>query len=237
MKCWSYWEGPRPEYINICIESMRRFCPYFTLVTPENVDDFLEGSGLKPEWKKLKLLAHKADCLRVAIINKYGGLWIDCDTVFIRPISIFEEIARGYEFVYTRWNDGRCLNGYFYGDKGNPVTGEWLSKINTNIMTMATRDRQWTQLGEMILGPIINSKRYASRCLEIDRRIFLPINFDKIPQVFFEPVHYSSFIVDDTMCVGLNHSYFHKFFQNEVIQNMEPWKGEGLINTLLQDAR
>jgi hypothetical protein len=215
-------------------------CPDFTLITPETVGRHLDGSGLKIEWKKLKLLAHKADCLRVAIINKYGGLWIDCDTVMIRPVSVFEDVVNdnyGKKFLYMRWNDGRCLNGYFYGEKGNSITAEWLEKINANITTMSSTNRQWAQLGEMMLGPIINSNKHHSECLEIDRRIFLPINFDKIPQVFFEPVHYSSFIIDNTVAVGLNHSYFFKFFQPEVIQNTEPWKGNNLINILFNDAR
>jgi hypothetical protein len=235
MKVWSYWEGPRPEYIKICIESMARYCPSFTLITPDNVREYLSESDINPVWRMRKEIAHRADCARVAIINKFGGLWVDCDTVFIRPIDQFKSEVEGFDFVYSRWKSGEYLNGYFYGSKGNPVAGEWLAGINAFLKT--GKPGEWTSLGEKILGPIMRSGKYSKSCKEIDRRTFIPINIALIPHVFFEPVHYSSFITDDTVAVGLNHSWFFKFFQSEIITNKEPWKGDGLINTLLRDAR
>lgn len=225
-----------PEYIKICIESMRRYCPDFELITPETEDGWLEDAGLNPAYKFLNNSAHRADAIRVAVINCYGGLWVDCDTVFINPISKFEEyvdfIRAG--FIFTRWSDGRCLNGYFWGTRKNPVTSEWLSKIND--VLGKRRNFQWTSIGEKILTPIINSGAHRNVVHEMDRRVFLPINFDKIPWVFAEPLHWSSFVTQGTVAIGLNHSWMNEYMK-PFVRSSEPWEGDGLIHSIIREAR
>lgn len=232
MRVFSYWEGNKPEYIKICIETMKRFCKEFTLITPDNVGALLYGSGLNHEYKNLNKPAHRADCIRVAAVNHLGGLWIDCDTVFIRDISSFEDTVCGKKFAYTRWNDGRCINGCFYGEKGNSVTEEWLSVINKSIRP----GPDWTALGEKILTPIMNSKRHDSVSFQFDRRIFIPLNMDKIPWAYFEPIHWSSFITEETVAFTLNNSWYCDF-KKDFVESRQPWVGDALVNTLLRDAR
>ena len=235
MNVFTYWEGPKPAYIDVCIASMEMFCGVdFCLITPETADDWIDGA-LHENWKKLKNPAHRADCIRVAVINKCGGLWVDCDTVFIRQLGPFS--MYGMKFCYTRWDDGRALNGYFFGEKSNPVTSEWLSSINAILRKWNCVSAQaWTSFGEKILTPLLNRPDIKSISGQFDRRIFLPINIDRIPWVFFEPVHWSAFVSDDTVAFGLNNSWFRdnviKFYKSP-----EPWIGELLINKLIADAR
>lgn len=237
MKVYSYWEGPMPKYIEMCVKSMRDYCPEFILITPENVDEYLNGTGLSVWWKSVRNPAHRADCIRVAIINKHGGLWVDCDTIFINPISEFEEYVDFIksDFIYTRWSDGRCPNGYFWGKQGNPVTGEWIEKINMILDKKTGGGGQWTSFGEKILTPIINSNKYYNVAHKMDRRIFLPINFDRIPWVFFEPLHWSAFVTNQTVAVGLNHSWFNHH-KKQFVQSQTPWDGEELIHSIIREA-
>lgn len=236
MNVWSYWQGPMPEYIKICIETMRRNCDNFTLLTPNNIHDYVYNSPLDiDKCKRLNNPAHLADVYRVATIYNHGGLWLDCDTIMINPIDSFQRLVSSYRdgFLFARWNDGRALNGYFYATKGADLLAEWLCAINKLLKKVSIRN-SWTLFGEKILTPLVNSGTYNT--IEMSRTIFLPINVDKIPWVFFEPVHWSSFISDDTIAIGLNNSWFRDHLP-QFVNSIEPWKGEGLIHQLLNEVR
>ena len=235
MKVFSYWEGPMPEYIKICIQTMERNCDRFTLLTPENIEQHLSYSPLNIEaCKMLRKPAHRADCYRVAIIHLNGGLWLDCDTVVISGLNSFKKTVSPYRdaFFYSKWNDGRVLNGYFYATKNNNLLGEWLNGINKALSKKG--NSQWTRFGEAILTPLIKSNRFNA--VSIDRRIFLPINVDRIPWVFFEPVHWSSFVTQGTVAIGLNHSWFCDHVPT-FVNSRKPWDGSGLIHQLINEMR
>lgn len=236
LNVWTYWEGPMPEYIKICIETMRRCCNDFTLLTPNNIYDYVYNSSLDiDKCKRLNNPAHLADVYRVAVIYNHGGLWLDCDTIMINPLDSFKSIVSSYEngFFHSRWNDGRVLNGYFYATKGCDLLAEWINNINKLLNKVSIRN-SWTVFGEKILTPLVNSGRYNT--VEISRTIFLPINVDKIPWLFFEPFHWSNFISDDTITIGLNNSWFRDHIP-QFVNSIEPWKGNGLIHQLLNEMR
>lgn len=233
---WSYWQGHMPEYIKICIETMKRNCDNFTLLTPENISDYIYNSPLDiDKCRKLNKAAHLADIYRVAVIFNHGGLWLDCDTIMINSLQTFKSMVSSYDdsIFYSRWNDGRVLNGYFYATKENPLIEEWLFKINQLIRRQSISNT-WTLFGEKILTPLVNSCEFKT--IEINRTIFLPINIDKIPWIFFEPFHWSNFVFDDTISIGLNNSWF-KDCVPQFFNSIEPWKGNGLIHQLLNEMR
>lgn len=236
MNVWTYWQGPMPEYLKICIETMRRNCDDFTLLTPHNINDYVHNSPLDiDKCKKLNNPAHLADVYRVAVIYNHGGLWLDCDTIMINSLNAFNNVVSPYMngFFYSRWNDGRVLNGYFCATKQHALLEEWLSNINRILNKTSVRN-SWTQFGEKLLTPLVNSGIYNT--IEISRSIFLPINVDKIPWLFFEPFHWSGFISNDTVAIGLNNSWFRDHIP-EFVNSIEPWKGEGLIHQLLNEMR
>lgn len=236
MNVWTYWQGPMPEYIRICIETMERNCNDFTLLTPDNITDYIYNSPLEiDKCRKLNNPAHLADVYRVAVIFNHGGLWLDCDTIMIDPPNDLESIFSSYKdgFFYSRWNDGRVLNGYFYATKGNALMEEWLHSINKMLKAVSIRN-SWTLFGEKILTPLVN--RGTFKTIQINRTIFLPINIDKIPWIFFEPYHWSNFISDDTLAIGLNNSWFRDNVPH-FVNSTEPWKGDGLIHQLLNEMR
>lgn len=236
MNVWSYWQGNMPEYIKICIETIKRNCENFTLLTPENIPDYIYNTPLNiDKCRKLNNPAHLADIYRVAVIFNHGGLWLDCDTIMINSLHNFKKVVSSYAdgFFHSRWNDGRVLNGYFYATKENALMDEWLFNINKMLKTVSIKN-SWTQFGERILTPLVNRGEFNT--IEISRTIFLPINIDKIPWLFFEPFHWSNFVSDDTITIGLNNSWFRDHVP-QFTNSIEPWIGTGLIHQLLNEMR
>ena len=204
-KVWTYWEGDRPAYIDYCFQSMQKYCPNLTILTPATVLPYIRDL-LHPNWQKLTRAAHRADVIRVAIMKKYGGTWVDADTVFIRPFENFLRKEIDCDFGYCKWDDGRVLNGYFYAKENSEIMKDWLLQIN-KILFQLQSGVSWTSFGESIISPLVFGK-FANMCTEIDRATFLPVNIDRIPYVFLEPLHVEAFIRENTVAVGLNHSWF-----------------------------
>lgn len=197
---FTYWEGPRPPYIQRCLEIMKGIGVQIL----DDTCDFVRN--LHPNWKTLSRPAQRADAVRVAAIEARGGLWIDADTISTGLLSFFDKVDETVDLMYCRWSDKRVLNGYFYGKEHSPVMREWLKQINS-LLSRQTVGLAWTSLGEGVLNPLINL-RFKESCVEFSRSVFLPINIDQIPAVFFEPVSYKAFLKKDTIAIGLNHSWF-----------------------------
>lgn len=98
---WMYWEtlpGERkPPYLDVCLETIKA-----------NLDDDMLLHELDQEtvfswlpdcspiiWQRLGNPVRRSDYARVRLIERYGGTWIDADTVLMMPLRIFvEPLAR-----------------------------------------------------------------------------------------------------------------------------------------------
>ena len=89
---WAYWETlpgtSKPSHIELChraLELNRGADVQFHLIGPDDIPAL--GLQLHEGWRTLKEPAHRADYLRVALLYKYGGFWVDSDLINIRPFS------------------------------------------------------------------------------------------------------------------------------------------------------
>lgn len=94
--CW--WQGERsaPELVKKCINSVREKNPdcNVNVITLDNYKNYIDISKtIEEKYISGKIgQAHFSDILRVNLINKYGGLWIDA-TIFCSqkiPSEIFD---------------------------------------------------------------------------------------------------------------------------------------------------
>lgn len=132
---WVFWyQGIEnaPDLVKKCINSIKK---NFTdkkiiLITKENFKEYIDMPEyiLKKVDKGIISITHFSDIIRLALLVKYGGLWLDA-TVFCtgNDISAFEEYDM---FVYR--------NGWL--DMDNINTANWLiySKTNNNNILACT---------------------------------------------------------------------------------------------------
>ena len=64
----------------------------------------------------------QADAIRVAILKKYGGIWIDADTILLN--SSFIKKFYGYELATLSYHIG-----FIYASKNSIIISKWLRKI------------------------------------------------------------------------------------------------------------
>lgn len=97
---WVFWwqgEDKMPELVRFCYESLKRNAPTNRPLVFVHQDNYREYTDI-PEYiiEKLKNgymnLTHFSDIVRMSLLAKHGGLWVDC-TVYVNgpiPDSIFE---------------------------------------------------------------------------------------------------------------------------------------------------
>ena len=88
-----WWQGldGAPDIVKSCIASMRRHIGSHPLVviTRDNVWDYVDIPAYIYEKveRKIITLTHFSDILRFALLERYGGLWLDATIMVLRDIT------------------------------------------------------------------------------------------------------------------------------------------------------
>ncbi len=204
LNVWTYWAGPRPAWIDICLESIRRCCKRctFHLLVPEDLDDCTICS----RWRELPP-GVGTDCLRAALLYRYGGLWLDADTICIKDPTILLQQHDPAQFLYSRWpaKPDRVIAGYVYSPQGHPIAKMWLDKVNSTLEQ--AENIGWGDLGEKALTPIVNCCGSPKLSWQIALETFLPIDIDTNVRRYFQHSGWRDFTTQDTIAFGLNYSW------------------------------
>lgn len=128
-RAWVFWAQGEEKLLPIlrqCYESIKRNSGEYqvTFVTMGNVDDYVEiPDYIKKKVEKGQIsLTHFSDFLRVSLLNKWGGYWVDVTLFLSKPLlnrnSLFT-IRQPYDERHV----SKCMwTGYlWYMPKGHPL--------------------------------------------------------------------------------------------------------------------
>lgn len=125
--CW-FGGAPLPEKERQCIESWRKYCPDYEIkLWNESNYDISQNEYIRQAYE-VKRWAFVTDYVRLDVIYRYGGIYLDTDVEVIRSLDpLLEDSAfAGMENV-----DGQQLSintGLGFGaEKQHPIIGEWRS--------------------------------------------------------------------------------------------------------------
>lgn len=171
---WIYWQGYMPAYIRLCIKSAYQHCSKsfnIKLLNDKSVYKFIpEKQHLHTKLEKL-LIAQKVDYYRIYLLYKYGGLYIDADTLILRdPIEIIEKL-KTYDYVgfgctgqVCNYGYGRPSNGIMASRAKGVLIEKILRNIETVLISNIAPDNYFT-LGKYIiwheLEELIKKHRYV----------------------------------------------------------------------------
>lgn len=95
---WSYWNSDTlPDIINKCFMNWKRYNPHYTIniITPSTINMYI------PEKEKIdtfnELSAQKqSDWIRLYILSKYGGIWLDASIILTESLDWIHVISKKY---------------------------------------------------------------------------------------------------------------------------------------------
>ena len=85
---WTYWDTDEvPEIVKISMKSWRKTSPQYiiNLMNKKNVEELI---SLPENWKNLPSY-RQSDIIRLRLLEKYGGVWIDASTILLEDLDKF----------------------------------------------------------------------------------------------------------------------------------------------------
>lgn len=80
---WIYWDTPKlPNKIDEIIRNNQKvlYDYEFIVLNKDNVKQYLDFSSFPPNYKQL-IVQHQADYIRLRLLERYGGIWMDASIV------------------------------------------------------------------------------------------------------------------------------------------------------------
>ncbi len=155
---WMYWENAgrrKPEYINLCIESVAKHKGSLQLnvLNEESITQYLPD--LRPEWRNFKKAAHKADYIRTRLAYKFGGMWIDCDMVALSDLERLWKFPDMYDYACQ---DIETSIGCFIARPGCKLL-EKVMDAQDRVLD-SDREIEWNEIGNELMAEYGKGYKY-----------------------------------------------------------------------------
>jgi hypothetical protein len=195
---WMYWETlpgkKKPGYIDLCINSVKFNCAKcFNIIV---LDD---KSIIKylPEIKSINFsnleLPQKVDYYRYALLEKYGGVWLDADIMVLKCICPFFKKLNNVDYVgfgcgydqsickETLYGYSKPLNWFMISKKDTPFIKCVKNKAYSKIIETNKNNKKlpYHSIGKVVLSECYdklnkkdswNYSHIPSKCQEYDTK-------------------------------------------------------------------
>jgi len=113
--CW-FGRNPKPKLAEKCIASWKKYCPDWEIVE-WNEDNFdVMQNGYTRKCIREKKYAFLSDYVRLVVVEKHGGIYLDTDVELIKPLDDLLQHSAFFgfetpEFVATGLGFGSVAHG------------------------------------------------------------------------------------------------------------------------------
>ena len=132
---WMYWENKKgkskSDYLKLCYKTVLNKCSKnfnIYLLDENTVHNFLPN--LRKDINYKLNIPQKTDYIRLNLLYKYGGIWLDSDIIVINDLSTITEKLKNYDFVGFGCHFKDCSNS------GYPNPANWVLSAKKNSILM-----------------------------------------------------------------------------------------------------
>lgn len=98
---WTYWQqAPAPAFIQACLDNWRRFAPDHELRLLDRSTADLWLPSLRDDFDTLPAY-RQADWLRIQLLARHGGLWMDASMLLSRDLTWLHETRQRAQADYV----------------------------------------------------------------------------------------------------------------------------------------
>ncbi|MFY9479108.1 MAG: capsular polysaccharide synthesis protein [Aquabacterium sp.] len=173
---WSFWHDATPPLIvQRCVDGWRRLNPGYRveLLHAGTVNRFIQQADLPRGFDKLSNF-RKADWLRLALVSRHGGVWMDASILLTRSLDWLVDPQRSkgrftgfYLEGYTTRRDRPVIENWcFAAPAGNVFVTRWCQVFTEEVIEAS--ELQFLQkleskgIYEQVVGAIDNPKYLAA---------------------------------------------------------------------------
>lgn len=181
-----------PTYVKLCEKTLRKNAGLEVVLLNEEKAWELIGAR-PPHYDALKHWAHKADIIRWSLIYKYGGMWLDTDTILINPVDgLYDEAVDKDRLLLLRYTQdllptmhSAITNNVIVSPAKHPLVQDILKdQIDTLFTTKGINtvpDKSWDGWFVLITSMQNNLLHTEHKFRLIDGRMFAHCPFDERP--------------------------------------------------------
>lgn len=189
-----FGKGPKPEKIQKCIESWKKFCPDWQIIELNEDNCDVNKNQFVSEAYRLKKYAFVADYFRLEAMYNLGCVTLDADVELLKPID---------EFLTHRMFSGQEINGTVLitatmgAEKGHPVVKRLMQYYDETVFDAKYRTPNTVWISQIFSG-LIEKKEGENLILFGDVHLY--------PQVYFcNYDHKRLKLIPDTRSYAIHH--------------------------------
>ena len=180
MFVYTFWE-PRdqiPYYLRLCMETWKKFLPNATIVLLDykNIGEFIDVRELGLNLFSDKFtLPQISDALRVALLAKHGGVWLDIDTIILSSNAekyfLPDKKHRTVFFVYPE--DKFCQMCFINTPPAAMCMNLWRESIREKLWNLTpSTPVDWDFIGNAFINDYVQN--FPEEFNLIDRNVAMP---------------------------------------------------------------
>jgi hypothetical protein len=170
---WAYWEdgprGSRPVYLDLCLETIERHAAPLELRLLSRPDAVTWLPDLDVErWESLPAPNYRSDYVRSRVLQRYGGVWMDVDTVALSPLSQLVDELDDTGMVCFGKEVGRFFGGLCAAAPGTAFVDAWVEGQDKAL----SRHKDWAELPYAALAQDVTweiARRLPWKALPMER--------------------------------------------------------------------
>ncbi len=118
-KIWTFWDAePVPEFIQKCIDTWKNENPDIpvTVLSKTNLGEYVgeEEANAILNWKYNNQAQKLSDLVRLSVLSKHGGIWLDASIVCYSPFEwVFKEDSKCIVFSIPEISKEPILESWF----------------------------------------------------------------------------------------------------------------------------
>jgi len=126
---WSFWDEPEiPKFIQDCHKNWRKYAHNYKIIllNKNNITDYVD---MPDNWKDLPSY-RIADILRLKLLEKYGGIWMDASIILLdNPDNFVENDITLFTTPTTTSDNPIFENWFIASSKGNEIIKKWSREV------------------------------------------------------------------------------------------------------------
>lgn len=220
-RLFTFWEPKEkmPAYIRLCMQTWKKFLPECEVVLLDysNLEEWLGIDVYDEILFKDFSLPKQADAIRCALLKKYGGLWLDADTILTSP-QVKDYLMIDSELVMI----SKHL-AFIKANNNSKIIADWYNQIQYNLKFYKDvkyqnnavqkilhprryrRVENWDYLGNYILHKMLKTKN-KKKFFSIDR-----MEINALPELNNKN--------NDNLVENYQNFYFENDYSQNVIKN------------------